>query len=111
MLGQLVAEMLLDVSGFGAKTRHPFDHVHRQMKAIELIEHRHVEWGRRRAFLVVAPHVHIVVIFAPVGQTMNEIGIAMVGKYHRPVAREQSVEFSIADSMGMLVFGSSVMRS
>src|SRR5262249_57449957 len=42
MFNKLVAQMLRHVCGFGSETRHPFNHVHCQMEAIERVEHRHV---------------------------------------------------------------------
>jgi hypothetical protein len=69
MIDQLVAEMLFDVRGFGAKARHPLDNVHRQMEAIESVEHHHVERGRCGTLLVVASHMHVGVVSAAVGQT------------------------------------------
>src|SRR5215471_5908213 len=45
VLGQLVAEMLRHMRGLGGETRHPLDHVHRQVEAVEPVEHDHVEGG------------------------------------------------------------------
>jgi hypothetical protein len=111
VLGQLVAEMLRHVCGFRGETRHPLNHVHCQMEAIEPVEHHHIEWSRRGTFLDESPHMHAFMIFAPVGQTMNEIRISMIGKDHWPVGSEQPVEFGIADPVWMLVLGLSVIRS
>ena len=36
---------------------------------------------------------------------MDQIRITMIGKDHRPVGREQPVEFSVADPMRMLILG------
>src|SRR6516162_5111803 len=59
VLGQLVAEMLRRVRGFGGETRHAFNHIHCQMEAIELVEHHYVEWFGVRPFLDESPHVHV----------------------------------------------------
>src|SRR5258708_7656337 len=93
VLDQLVAKVLFYVSGFGTKSRHSFDHVHCQMKAIELVEDDHVEWSRRSPFLVESSHVDIVMILAFVGQTVNEVGVTVISKNHWPIGREQAVEF------------------
>jgi hypothetical protein len=67
VLDQLVPEALLHVSGVGAKSRHSFDYVHYQMKAIELVEDHHIEWSCRSPFLVESPHMDVVMILALVG--------------------------------------------
>jgi hypothetical protein len=105
VFGELVAEMLRQVCSFCGETRHPFNHVHRQMKAIEPVEHNHVERCGRSTFLDESSHVHVFVIFALIGQAMNKVRIAVIGENHRPIGREDSVEFSVADPVRMLVLG------
>lgn len=48
--------------------RNPGDRLQRQMKTVELVEHRHVKGHRGRAFLDEAAYVEILVIGAPIGQ-------------------------------------------
>ena len=69
-----------------AKTRHAVDGRDREMEAVELVQHHHVERRRRRALLAEAVHVHVVVVGALVGQPVDEIRIAVIGEDHRPIA-------------------------
>src|SRR6185369_3878769 len=62
MLDQLVADRLLEVRGPRTELRHAVDHVLHEMEPIEVVEHDHVERGRRRPFLLVAPHVDVAVV-------------------------------------------------
>src|SRR5207253_4869723 len=59
--------------------------------------------GGGRALLVVAAHVEVVVVGAPVGQAVNERRVAVVGEHDRPVGREQGVELVVGQAVG--VFG------
>jgi hypothetical protein len=88
MLDQLLAEMPRHVPGFGSETRHAFNHVHCQMETIEPVEHDHVEWSRRRTFLVESPHMHVFMIFSLIGQTMNERRYAPAIRFGRLVHDE-----------------------
>ena len=95
-----------------AQRRHAVDHVDRQMEAVELVQHRHVERRRGRAFFLVAAHVHVVVIGAPVGQPVDQPRIAVEGEDHRLVAREQIESNSPSDRpCGCSLGGCSVIRS
>src|SRR5215475_12838979 len=67
VLDQLVAIALLCVGGPRSQSRHAFDDVHCQMKAIEPVEHRHVERGGRRPFFNEATDVDVVMVGAIVG--------------------------------------------
>ena len=42
-----------------AEPRHPVDHVHDEVEAVEVVEHHHVERRRRGALLLVAAHVQV----------------------------------------------------
>src|SRR5579871_3803434 len=83
MLDQPVSQELLQLYTFTCQTRDPVDHVDHQMKAIQVVQHGHVEGRRRCALLLVAAHVQIVVIRAPIGQAMEQPWIAMVGEHDR----------------------------
>ena len=87
VLDQLVAELLLDVCiGHRAEVGDAVDDVDREMEAVEPVEDDHVEGRRRRAFLLEAAHMHVVVVGALVGETMDQLGIAVIGEDHRLVA-------------------------
>ena len=77
-----------------AEAGHPVDHVHDQVEAVDVVEHDHVERRRGRALLLVAAHVQVVVVRAPVGQPVDQPRVAVVGEDHRPVGGEQRVELA-----------------
>ena len=52
--------------------RHAIDDVLHEMKAIQVVQHHHVERRGRRAFLLVAAHVQVLVIRAAIGQSVNQ---------------------------------------
>ncbi len=89
---QLVLQRLLQVGGFLAELRQAIDDVLREVEAVELVQHGHVEGGGDGAFFLVAAHVQVVVVRAPVGEAVNQPGIAVVREDNRLVAREQGVE-------------------
>ena len=87
----------------GTERRHAVDHIDDEVVAIEVVEHDHVEGRGRRAFLLVSADVDVGVIGAPVRQTMNQPGVAVVREYHGPVFRENLVELRIGQTVRMLV--------
>ena len=83
-----------------------------EVETIEIVQHRHVERRGRRAFLLVAAHVKVVVIGAAIGQAMDQPGIAVKGEDDRLVLREQRVEVRDRSSRAdARVGGCSVIRS
>ena len=72
------------------------------MEAIEIVHHCHVEWRSRRTFFFIATHMHVVVIVAPVRQTMNQPRISVIREDHRLVSREQRIEIVITESVRVL---------
>ena len=71
------------------------------MKTIDPVHHRHVEWRGGRAFLLKAVDVEIDVVFAPIGEAVNKIGIAVIGEDHGPICREQAIECLVRHAMRM----------
>jgi hypothetical protein len=67
MLDELVLELLLQIYALVARLRQAVDGVHYKMKAVQLIQHRHVEWRGNGALFLVAADVDIVVVGATVG--------------------------------------------
>ncbi len=53
---------LADVPGRARQPGDPVDHVHDEVEPVEVVEHDHVERGGRRALLLVAAHVEVVVV-------------------------------------------------
>src|SRR5258708_22184157 len=81
----LVDHHLTHVRGLGAQRGHSVDHVHHEMKSIEVVEHDHVERSRGRPLFFIPAHVKVVVIGAPVGEAVDQPGIPVIGEDHRPV--------------------------
>ena len=90
------------------KPWNPADGVERELVAVEIVQHDHVEGRRRRAFLLVAAHMKIVMVVPPIGQPVNHPRIAVEGKDHRLVEREHRIEILILQSVRML--GSAAAR-
>ena len=65
-----------------------------EVEAVEVVEHDHVERRRGRALLLVAAHVEVVVVRAPVGEPVDQPRVAVIGEDDRPVGREQRVELA-----------------
>ena len=79
VLVQLVLDDYSEVSGLRAQTRHSINDEFDQMKAIQFVEHRHVEGRGRRSLLPVTTNMQIVMVGPTVGQLVNQRGIAVVG--------------------------------
>src|SRR3984893_11940377 len=99
VLDQLVAHLLLCVSGKVAELRHAVDHVADEMEAVEVVAHDHIERRGRRPLLLVAANVDVAVVGAPVDQP----GIAVMGKDDRLVGREQRIEIVVGNTVRMLL--------
>ena len=95
-----VGHVLAHVAGPRRQAGHAVDHVHHQVEAVQVVEHDHVEGRRGGALLLVAAHVDVVVVGAPVGEAVDQPGIAVVGEDHRPVGGEQRVELGVARGRG-----------
>jgi hypothetical protein len=83
MLDQLVAEILFQVSRPVSESRYPIDSVAGEMKAIELVEYRHVERRSGRTLLPIAVDMKIIVVGPPVGKPMDQPWIPMESKDDR----------------------------
>src|SRR6266702_1480401 len=103
MLDQCIAELLLHMRGFGRKPWHALDRLDREVVAVELVEHDHVERRRRGAFFDEAADMQAGMVGAVISQAMDQGGIAVIGENHGLVAREQAVEVAMADPMRMLL--------
>ena len=65
------------VSGRVAQARHAIDRVDRHVEAVGLIADRQLQRGIDAAELLVAAHVEIRVIGAPIGELVNQPRIAV----------------------------------
>lgn len=64
-------------------------------QSIHFVQYAHVERGRSGAFLLVTAHMQVVVAVTPVGQSVNQPGIAVERKDDRPVGGEQCIKIVI----------------
>src|SRR2546421_2428386 len=87
----LVHHVLPDVTGARPQPGNPVDDIHHQVEAVEVVQHHHVKRGRRCPLLLVAAHVEVIVVLPPVGQPMDQPGIAVIGEEHRPVGGDEGV--------------------
>ncbi len=102
MLDQPVAQQLFFASGDSSQPRYAIDHIACQMKAVEIVHHRHVERRCGGALFFIAAHVHIVVIGAAIGQAMNEPRIAVECEDDGFIGGEDGVEIAVGETVGML---------
>ena len=84
------------------RCRNPIDDVDDEMEAVKIIEHHHVERRGGGALLLVPAYMNVAVIGAPVGETMDEPRIAVVGEDHRSIGGEQGIELDVRQSVRML---------
>src|ERR1035438_1537253 len=98
----LVDEVLPDMSGLGTKLGEPVDDIYRQVKAVEVVEHDHVERGRCGALFLVSAYVHVLMAASPVGEAVDKPWVTVEGEYDRLVRREQCIEFRVRDAVRML---------
>ena len=75
------------------------------METIEVVDHAHVERRGRRSLFFVAAHMNVVVAGPPIGQAMDEPGIAVKGEDDRLVDGEERVEVTIGKAVRMLAWG------
>ena len=101
VLDEFVAQQLFEVRIYGTQTRDAIHNIAGKMKAIEFIEHRHIERRGGGAFFAVAVDVEVRVVGAFVGEAVNERGIAVEGEDHRLVGGEDGIEFAVGESMRM----------
>ena len=101
----LVAEFLLGMRADALKFGNAVDHVDRQTEAIDLVVDRQFHRRIDVALFLVAAHVHVLVIGAPVRQPVNQPRIAVEIEDDRFVDREQRVEVPIGQSVRMLRAG------
>src|SRR5713226_9631841 len=101
VLDELVAQELLEMRADALQARDPVDNVTCKVKSVQIVEDGHIERSGRCSLLFVSADVEIVMIGAPVGQTMDQPWIAVVCKDDRLVDGEYGVEVTIGKSVGM----------
>src|SRR5262245_31607482 len=97
-----VAQLLLDVRARDPQARDAIDDVDGETEAVDLVANGEIERRVDVALLFVAAHVQVLVIGAPVGQSMDQPGIAVEVEDDRLVCGEQAVEVPVRETMWML---------
>jgi hypothetical protein len=73
------------------------------MKAIQGVAYRHVEGRGRRAFLHIAADVQVMMVGAPVSQTVDQPWIAMVREDDGLLGSEERIEIAAGEPVRMLL--------
>src|SRR5659263_779769 len=102
VVDQLVSNDLGEISGARAQTRHPIDDVFDQMKAIDVVAHRHVEGRGGGSFFLVPTNVKVVMVGSPIRQLMDQGRISVEGEDDGFVLGEKDLEVLVAQAMRML---------
>src|SRR5665213_1082048 len=93
------------MTGARREAGHPIDDVHYEMEAVEIVEHHHVEGGRRRTLFLVAAHVEVRMVATSIGEAVDEPGIAVVGEHDRTGRGEEGVELRVRKPVWVLALG------
>src|SRR5712672_2792787 len=72
VLDEFILKLLLQVDTRTARLRETVDGVDHEVKAVEVVQHRHVEGGRNRTLLLVAADMQVRVIAATVCEPVNQ---------------------------------------
>ena len=94
MLHQLILHLLDQVCAAIAQLGQAANRVDDQVKAVDVVEHAHVEGGGDGALLLIAPDVEVLVV-AAIGQLMDQGGIAVIGDDDGLILGEQRVIIGI----------------
>jgi hypothetical protein len=99
VVDELLATGLLRVRRTPPEAWHTVDDVGHEVKAIQVVQHYHVERRRRSPFLFVTAHVQIPMISSAIRQPVNEQRIRVIRKDVWLVGREEHVEILVAETM------------
>src|SRR5262245_58564160 len=80
VVNELAAHRLLGVRRTRTQLRHAVDDVADQVEAIHVVQHAHVKRCRGGALFLVAANVYVPVAVSPVGQPMDQRGVAVERK-------------------------------
>src|SRR5438105_15764353 len=84
------------------QARHPIHSISGKMKAVELVQHGHIERRGDRSLFLVAMNVKISVVFSAIGKPVNQRWIPVVGKNYWPVGCEHGIEIAVGNPVRML---------
>src|ERR1700681_933442 len=105
VLDQLVAQLLLQVDACAAGLWQTVDGVHHEVKAVQIVQHGHIEGRRDGALFLIAADMNVVMVGAAVGQPVDQPRVGVEGEDDRLVLGKQIVEINVAQPMRMLALG------
>ena len=80
------------------KLRQPVDSIYHQVKAVNVIEYRHIKGGGDGAFFLIAPDMHVLII-AFIHQAMDQPRIAVKGEDNVFVTSENRIIIGVAQAV------------
>ena len=101
VLDEFIAHGLFGIRGHRPKLRYPVDHVDDEMETVKIVEHGHIERGCGRPFFLVPTDMQIVMVGPPIGETMDQPRIAVIGEDDGLVGREQRIKVTVREPMRM----------
>jgi hypothetical protein len=101
----MIAQYLLGITCDAAKAWNAIDRIVRQMETVQIVHHGYVEGRGCCALFLVATHVQVSVIRAPISKTMDQPRIAVEGEHDRFVHGKNGVEVAIVQPVGMFARG------
>src|SRR6185503_19611376 len=102
VLHQLVAQELFKVGAHALQSRHPVHHVAREMEAVEIVPHCHVERCGRCALLLKATDVQMIMSGTTISQPMDQPWVPVISEDDRLVGAKHRIELAIRETMWML---------
>jgi hypothetical protein len=102
VLDKLVLELLSHIDALVAGLRQAVDGVYHKVKAIQIVQHGHVEGRCDGPLFLVAPDMDVVVVGAAVGQPVDQRRVGMEGEDDRLVLGEERIEIHVAQPMRVL---------
>ena len=101
----LVGHLLAQVRGALAEAGHAVDHVHHQVEAVEVVEHRPCRTASSSCPPPCSRARGCWRGWPAVGQAVDQPRVAVVGEDHRPVGGEQRVELAVGQPVRVLGVG------
>ena len=83
VLDELVLELLLEIGPFTASLRQSMDHIHHKMEAIQIVENRHIERRRDRAFFLVAAYMEVLMVRTAIREPVDQPRVGVEGEDDR----------------------------
>src|SRR3984893_8983867 len=105
MFDQPGLHFVLEVIAAAGELWQAVDDVLDKGEAVHIVQYRHIEGGRDRAFLLVSAHMQVHVVLAAVCEAMDEPWIPVEGEDDGFVLREERIEVGVAQPMRMLSVG------